>query len=201
MDTDRDGRQPSAIEGGLGSCWFCGRGVSPRALFCHGCGSVQPPAALDPFTRLGLPRRFDLDAGEVARQFAGFQRILAAERFAGKGPREKTIADKHRAVLAEAHATLIDPLRRALALLEIGGTPVPTSLLAPPMADEIDRAPDGAALDGIARRIAREQETTVAALAAAFRTGDLRAAADAAETLSGLAAALAHVRRRRADPS
>lgn len=199
MDSDRGGPQPAAIEGGLGTCWFCGRAVSPRALFCHNCGSVQNPAPLDPFTRLGLARRFDIDKAELARQYAGFKRILEPERFANRGPRERAIAEKHRAILAEAHATVLDPLRRALWLLEADGIPVPTSLLAPPYAGEIEAAADAATLDGIARRISREQEAAVRGLSAAFRTGRMDTAAEQAATLSRLAAAAAHLGHRRTE--
>ena len=58
-----------SIAGDLEPCGACGRSVAPRALFCHACGAAQPPRPLDPFTRLGLERRFDIDlrpVGEAA---------------------------------------------------------------------------------------------------------------------------------------
>ena len=55
------------------SCWLCSQPVSQRALFCHHCGTVQPPRVLDPFTRLGLPVRFDVDSAVLERQFTGFR--------------------------------------------------------------------------------------------------------------------------------
>ncbi len=197
MDADRGGPQPTAIEGGLGSCWFCGKAVSPRALFCHGCGNVQPPMPLDPFTRLGLARRFDLDQAELARQYAGFQRVLAPERFASRGPREKAMAEKHRAVLKDAHDTLSDPLKRAMALLDLAGVPVPTSILAPPFGAEIAAADTPEACDALALRIRQEEAAAVRGLSAAFRTEDLEKAAEQAATLTRLQLAAEQVLARR----
>lgn len=197
MDKGRDGWQAAAIDGKLGSCWFCGRAVSPRALFCHNCGSIQPPTLLDPFARLGLPRQYDIDQDELARRFAGFQRILRPERFANRGPREKSIAEQHRTVLSEAHDIVMDPLRRALWLLEQAGQPMPTSVLAPPFAQEIDLAGSVEVLDGIARRITQEQEAGIRGLSAAFRNADLDRAMEQAAILVRLSAAGAQVRRRR----
>jgi molecular chaperone HscB len=104
---------PGMVQGDLVSCWLCSKPVSPRALFCHHCGTVQPPQALDPFTRLGLPIRFDIDMAALERQFAGFRRTLDPERFAAKGPREKANAGAQLSAFRHAHDTLRDPIRPA----------------------------------------------------------------------------------------
>lgn len=111
------GGPPGAVD--LEPCAQCGNPVASRALFCHACGAIQPPRPLDPFARLGLERRFDLDLAQVQRQFAGFGRALAPERVAARGPREQANAKAQSHALADAHATLRDPIRRARALLDL----------------------------------------------------------------------------------
>jgi molecular chaperone HscB len=109
-------------------CGQCGGVVGPRALFCHACGAVLPPAALDPFTRLGLERRLDLDPAQIARQYSGFARAFAGDRFADRDAAQRANASAQAAALADALATLTDPIRRAHALRALqGGSPEPTS--------------------------------------------------------------------------
>lgn len=115
MVTPQDG-QPEPLP-----CWHCGAGVSPRALFCHQCGSIQPPAAVDPFTRLGLKPSFEIEMAVLDRQQAGFARILDPTRFATRGTEAVSIADQQRDAIAQAAARLRDPAARARALLELAG--------------------------------------------------------------------------------
>ncbi len=111
-----------------GPCGQCGGVVGPRALFCHACGAVLPPAPLDPFTRLGLERRLDLDPAQIARQYSGFARAFAGDRFANRDEAQRANASAQAAALADALATLTDPTRRANALRALeGGSPDPTS--------------------------------------------------------------------------
>ncbi len=100
-------------------CWQCGVGVAPRALFCHACGTIQPPGEVDPFTRLGLAPSFEIATDMLDRQQAGFTRILAPARFAGKGEAVEAVAERQRRALADAVAQLRDPARRARALLHL----------------------------------------------------------------------------------
>ena len=91
-----------AIAGDLEPCGTCGRSVAPRALFCHACGAAQPPRPLDPFTRLGLERRFDSDLEQLSKQHAGFTRVMDPERFAARGPRQQANAKAQVEALREA---------------------------------------------------------------------------------------------------
>lgn len=187
------------IPGDLGPCWFCGKGVSPHALFCHACGSVQPPGDLDAFARLKLPLRFDLETKAIERQAAGFRRILDPARFETKGPREKAMAERQRTAVANAAALLLDPLARAKALLGLNGLEAETA--APTLAEweiELAIAADAAAVDRVAARISAAVGTELRQLSAAFRDGDLERAAALVGRLEGLeqAAEAAHRRRR-----
>ena len=106
---------------GIVGCWSCHGPVAGRALFCHTCGAVQPPRQLDHFARLGLERRFDLDAAELDRRYFGFQRNLHPDRFARRTARERAIAESQSASLNQAYETLKEPLSRAAYLLELAG--------------------------------------------------------------------------------
>lgn len=194
--------RPAAIEGGLGSCWFCGRGVSPRALFCHGCGSVQPPAALDSFTRLGISRRYDLDLPELDRQTLGFLKVLDADRFESRGLRERQMAERHREAITAARAELKDPIRRGLLLLQLAGQALAEFPVADPWTPRVAAAETPAEIDGLAGELTREQQATLKGLSRAFLTGELDRAALLLARLQPIQAALATLRphRRRLSP-
>ncbi|HYC04402.1 MAG TPA: molecular chaperone DnaJ [Azospirillaceae bacterium] len=192
--------QPAALDGDMLSCWFCARPVSPRAFFCHQCGSLQPPTGQDAFQRLGLPRRFDIEPGLLERQHAGFSRMLDPERFRNRGPKEKQLLERHRTELAGAHAVLRDPASRARHLLELEGrTPAVLPSAEPdPLWVELEGAADTASLDRAATAVGRETESTVQALSAAFRSGQLDRAAQLTLRLERLGHLADLARRRRA---
>jgi molecular chaperone HscB len=111
----------SPAEGALSPCWSCKEPVAARALFCHACGAIQPAGNLDHFTRLGVPRSFDVDVDQVEKQYLGFQRVLHPDRFVAKSARERAIAEAQAADMNAAYETLKDPLRRAAYLLKLAG--------------------------------------------------------------------------------
>lgn len=111
----------SGAGAGFAPCWACKGPVAGRALFCHTCGAVQPPGAIDHFTRLGLEPDFDLDHDKLEKQYFGFQRVLHPDRFAGKPARERAIAESQAVALNAAYETLDDPLKRAQYLLRLNG--------------------------------------------------------------------------------
>lgn len=163
-----------AIDGDLEPCWLCGRSVTARALFCHGCGAVLPPRPLDPFTRLGLERRFDLDPEQLTRQFAGFGRSLDPERFTARGSRQQANARAQADALSEAYEVLRDPVRRARCLLSLmGADPLPPPDLEDEevagLASQLAASGDAAAVDRLAQAIAQRIETCIRYLGPALR--------------------------------
>ncbi|MCW2247018.1 molecular chaperone HscB [Azospirillum fermentarium] len=190
-----------AIDGGLQPCWQCGQDVGARALFCHGCGAVLPPRALDPFTRLGVEQHFDLDLAVLGRQLAGFTRALDPARFAARGPRQQANARAQAEAMAQAHATLHDPLQRARTLLRRAGV----DLLPADPARDPDTASlaaslasgGAAAVDQVAAEAARLTEEGIRALADAFRHGRTGAAARLLARLEALEAVTAAALARR----
>lgn len=198
----RIGGGPGTVAGDLAPCWLCSHSVSPRALFCHNCGTVQPPRSIDPFTRLGLPIRFDLDPAALERQFAGFRRTLAPERFESKGPREKSNARAQLDTFKHAYDTLHDPIRRARFLLDIAhgagaGQPPPADPELDGMEAALAGAGDTAELDRVANQARRGMERCIHDLSSAFRADDLEAAARIVHRLERLEALAGAARQRR----
>jgi molecular chaperone HscB len=70
------------------------------------------------FERLGLPRRFRLDAGELERNYLARSREVHPD-FTGNDPASL----RESAALNEAYSTLRDPFRRAEYLLTVEGGP------------------------------------------------------------------------------
>ncbi|WP_049973795.1 zinc ribbon domain-containing protein [Azospirillum sp. B4] len=181
----------------MADCWACGKPVSGRALFCHNCGAIQPPADLDAFARLNLERRFDVERAVLDRQRAGFARILDPERLKSRGAQEKALAERYRQAVEQAYVTLRDPAARARYLLdlvrpegELPGTPGK----GPEDADMADLAAQVAALHAAnpVDEDQLEQATlgvigaiagTLVDLSAAFHKGNLAAVPALAERL------------------
>lgn len=197
---DRTNRtKGTAIEGGLLTCWMCRRAVSARALFCHGCGAVQPVRDLDPFTRLGLERRFDIDLAQLNRQYVGFRRAMTPERFANRGAREKTYAKAQTEAFAAAYEALKDPVRRARHLLGLTGAGAgePGGGGFGELAAEFDRAGDATVIDRLANKATHEREAALHRLAGAFRLGQLDQAAVEVARVEALDRLLDAARERR----
>jgi len=70
------------------------------------------------FERLGLPRRFRLDAADLERNYLARSREVHPD-FTGNDPASL----RESAALNEAYATLRDPFRRAEYLLTVEGSP------------------------------------------------------------------------------
>ena len=126
------------------TCWSCGAARAPADALCSSCGKVQPPAAgggKDKFAVLGLPRSFELDAGELDERFRTLSRKLHPDRFARASAKERRFSLEQTTLLNESYRTLQDPARRAEHLLELRGirpvsdTAMPEEFLEEAMAD------------------------------------------------------------------
>lgn len=176
-------------------CWHCAADVAVRALFCHGCGSIQPPGEVDPFTRLGLPATFDLETAAIERQLAGFARILAPARFDGKGERAATLAAAHRSVREDAAITLRDPASRARALLTLADAAPARPVNGGAWELGIAAAPDKAARARAVTQVKDDMAAELRLLLDAFRLGDLTLAATRLSRVEAMAMAVAAARR------
>ena len=106
------------------TCWSCRGPVAARDPFCATCGAVQPPASLDAFARLGMPRAYDIDEAGLQRRYFDLQRRLHPDRFGAKSSRERALSQQQAAALNQAYETLKDPLDRAAELLRLAGRAV-----------------------------------------------------------------------------
>jgi molecular chaperone HscB len=75
----------------------------------------------DHFERLGLPRRFNLDAAAIEREYLARSREVHPDFFLSGGDLEQRASMEASAALNEAYAVLRDPFRRAEHLLQLRG--------------------------------------------------------------------------------
>lgn len=77
----------------------------------------------DHFDRLGLPRRFALDAAQLEQHYLAQSRAVHPDYHADRPEAELTASTELSAALNEAYTTLKDPYRRAEYLLTLEGGP------------------------------------------------------------------------------
>jgi molecular chaperone HscB len=169
------------------ACWSCSGPVEATALFCATCKAVQPPRAVDHFTRLGLPVGFAVDTAELDRRYFAAQRQLHPDRFATKTARERAISQNQAVTLNDAYETLKNPLARATYLLHLKGidsnpdgchTVNDPTLLMEQMErrEALNEAATPQAADALAQEAASHVRESEEAIAGAFARGDLEKA-------------------------
>jgi molecular chaperone HscB len=79
---------------------------------------------MDPFAVLGAERRFDVDLAVLEKTHRELSRALHPDKFGQAGPSERRAALEKAATVNEAWRIVRDPIRRAEALFELGGTKV-----------------------------------------------------------------------------
>jgi molecular chaperone HscB len=190
----------------LAPCWSCKGPVSARAPFCHACGAIQPPRALDHFSRLNLPATYDLAAAAIEKQYFGLQRYFHPDRFAAKSGRERALSLQHATNLNQAYEILKAPLKRAEYLLKLRGREIDgeatisdSELLLEAMEwrEELGEAADRAAVDAIIVRAEAVFGAKLAAIADAFAHDELDAATKLAMELRYFDKLIDEARRQR----
>lgn len=163
-------------------CWNCQASVLSAAMVCDACGVLQPPRALDCFTRLGLPVTIALDDATLQEAYRLQLAQCHPDLFRTKTWQEQDYAARHAAEVSLAYRHLRDEHTRIAQAL---------SILAPDKVSfEQTMAPnDAAALFALGEelcavtpaaaraRIAMEEEKCRSALHEAFRNHDYDAAA------------------------
>ena len=107
----------------------------------------------DPFTTLGVPRRFSLDLRELEQRFRDLSRALHPDKHAQASPAERRVAAEKSVAVNDAFRILKNPQTRAAALLATSGRTVEEHTRADPallaeileMREELDNvrgAPD-----------------------------------------------------------
>ena len=149
----------------------------------------------DAFERLGLPRRFSLDPAALEAAYLAQSRAVHPD-FAHAGG-DTTASESESAAVNEAHATLVDPFRRAEHLLALLGGPPATEVTDIPPAFlmemmELREAAEGADAAGKLRHESDAKNQLVGmfeSLGPMLDRGDLRAVRkqlNAAKYLKGL---------------
>lgn len=202
-------RASIAAPGGIAACWSCRGPVAGGSIFCATCGAVQPPAAIDHFARLRLPRSFDIDAETLDQSYFSNQRQLHPDRFATHTPRERAFSQLQAVSLNDAYETLKDPGKRAEYLIGLdGGEVVPEGcflvaeqeLLHEVMEQREELAEaESIRVVGVLEANARgDIESCVGDLSAAFANDDLVGAARLTTRLKYLVKFIEECRSRRA---
>jgi molecular chaperone HscB len=110
----------ASIANGL-ACWSCGGEQEPSAHFCTACGKVQPARAADHFAFFSLPRKLNVDAAALEREFYRLSRKLHPDVYARAGAREQQWSLEKSSQLNDAYRTLKDPVARTAYLLGLEG--------------------------------------------------------------------------------
>ncbi len=183
------------VEGTMQPCWSCKGPVATRALFCSTCGAVQKPGQIDHFSRLGLPRHFEISREALDRQYFGFQRRLHPDRFVRRSSTERALSQQQATMVNEAYEVLRDPLRRADYLLGLLGhghgdhdRAKDPSLLMEMMErrEELSEAMDMASAEHVAARVESDVLACQCAIATAFSSSRLDEAERLVERLKYL---------------
>lgn len=101
------------------TCWSCGE--MRAAHFCSACGKVQPPVPVDYFTFFGFPRKLNIDAAKLEREFYELSRKLHPDVYAQAEGREQQWSLEQSSLLNDAYRTLKDPIKRTEYLLRLEG--------------------------------------------------------------------------------
>ena len=89
--------------------------------FCSACGKVQPPVPVDYFSFFGFPRKLNVDAALLEREFYQLSRKLHPDLYSRADQREQEWSLEQSSQLNDAYRTLKDPIKRTEYLLRLEG--------------------------------------------------------------------------------
>ena len=187
------------------SCWVCQSEMSDFSVFCPECSTIQPPRALDHFSRLGVDCRYDLSLSELEARYRSLLRIFSSEQMKATGVRQQQLAMDHLNTVEEAYYTLRDPVRRAGYLLRLLNDPELLAIVEANSNDldvmerQMELAHGGAGIDRVASQVGRGIEACLRDLSAAFRQEAFRDVAVILARLAKLEGILANARSQRAE--
>jgi molecular chaperone HscB len=125
------------------ACRECGAGAPLDAHFCPQCTKILPlPRQADYYGFLGLPRKLNLDAGELEQRFRSLSRQFHPDYFYNATPGERRASLERSSYLNDAYRTLRNPVGRIEYLLKLEG-------LAPKSAEEASRQVPPALLEEV----------------------------------------------------
>ncbi|MBI1272658.1 MAG: molecular chaperone DnaJ [Alphaproteobacteria bacterium] len=182
-------------------CWLCMKSLSPRVIFCHSCGAIQPVRNIDHFTRLALERRIDINQETLERQYAAMKKTFDPQRFAIRGATERGHAAKQLEALTEAYETLREPVRRGRYWLGLHEQEFEESQAGNPVVQEMkiefDHASSAGEVDRVARKAGQHFEEGVMRLLQSLRQQNWQLANATLVELDGMEGILNEVRGKR----
>jgi molecular chaperone HscB len=106
----------------LQACPHCGAGALLDAHFCPQCTKILPlPRSVDYFGFLGLPRKLNLDAGDLEQRFRSLSRQFHPDYFYNASTAERRASLERSSYLNDAYRTLKQPASRIEYLLKLEG--------------------------------------------------------------------------------
>lgn len=106
-------------------CWHCGKISERMRDFCDGCNKLQPlDKTLNYFEVLGIGEVFAVDTKSLTQIFRKLQAKLHPDKFSLATETEKQYALDHSSVINKAYRCLLNPVERALYLLDLAGQPL-----------------------------------------------------------------------------
>lgn len=183
-------------------CWMCHEALSVRAMFCNGCGTIQPVREVSHFERLGLEKRIDVDLALIERNVTILSRTFAPERFMLRGHTEKNFAARHREAIELARNTLHDPISRSRYWIDLHAENPPEGQNnVPPLVAELqtefENAIEANQLDRLAKRTGHEIELGIVSLLNNLRQQKWEQANEILVTLDNMETLIVQVREKR----
>jgi molecular chaperone HscB len=103
-------------------CRDCGGGAPIDVHFCPQCTKILSLGRHgDYFTFFGLPRRLNLDLGDLEQRFRGLSRQFHPDYFYNAAPAERRASLERSSYLNDAYRTLKQPITRVEYLLQLEG--------------------------------------------------------------------------------
>jgi len=167
-----------------GICWKCGKPLTDDDTnFCPHCTAVQPPNKdQNYFSVFGFKEDYDINLRLLQKSFTKLQIHLHPDKFTMKSSVEQQLSEQASSHLNKAYSTLLDPLQRALYMLELHGvifdestTSANPSLLMDMMDlnEEVEDAEGTETRRSIYDRVKDQLSQLRVTIAAGFRQGDI----------------------------
>lgn len=102
------------------SCWNCNKKIGNEKFFCKLCKIIQPPLGeMSFFGIFDSPETYDVDVKLLTENYRKLQSMLHPDKFGNSNDEEQQYSAEQSSLINKAYNTLLDPLSRALYMLEL----------------------------------------------------------------------------------
>lgn len=103
-------------------CWKCRKQITSKSkFFCEHCQIIVPQENISYFRIFDMDEMFDIAILKLQEDFKNLQRIFHPDKFSLRSEIEKEISAQISTLINVAYKTLLDPLSRAVYLLNLNG--------------------------------------------------------------------------------